>query len=182
MSLSIVECNCNELDTGHTLTYKIPPPIPSFFASIAAGADNELDRIDSSIPNAVRFMSTVPVTCPLNSNLKNISSTTLLPTPCTGTYGSYVDVITGSIIYGKVAILIFSGQVTGIVDINLTAFGIDESRRITQSLASGAILAKNNGIGGGTLHVKGWPTGYTLQLSSSVDNGIYTVIIPLLLQ
>lgn len=116
----------------------------------------------------------------LNTDLNNIFYSGQ-PASVTGSYGSYVNVKTWSIVRGTMAILFFSGQVTGTIDINLSAFGITK-RNISLLVPEGCILASAEGINGGTLYVKCYPHETSLQLRSSIDNDNYTVMIPIILE
>ena len=116
----------------------------------------------------------------LNTDLNNIFYSGQ-PASVTGSYGSYVNVKTWSIVRGTMAILFFSGQVTGTIDINLSAFGITK-RNISLLVPEGCILASAEGINGGTLYVKCYPYETSLQLRSSIDNDNYTVMIPIILE
>ena len=104
-----------------------------------------------------------------------------LPSAFTGSYGSYVNVKAASFSHGGFAILFFSGQVTGIVDIELKQFGLSETAKISSIFNSPRILVKVDGENGGTLTVKCIGNASTLQLNSSVADDYYNVLIPVLL-
>lgn len=83
--------------------------------------------------------------------------------------------------HGKFAVLCFSGQVTGTIDIPLTAFGLDKSAKVSGIFTFICTIAKADGTNGGTLTVKCYGNNPSLQLSTSVDGDYYTVLIPVLL-
>ena len=116
----------------------------------------------------------------LNTNLNSLSYTGL-PDAVTGSFGNYVNVKAGAFKHGKFAVLCFSGQVTGIVDISLTAFGLDKSAKVSAIFTSECTIAKTDGTNGGTLTVKCYGNNTSLQLRSSVDGDYYTALIPVLL-
>ena len=76
----------------------------------------------------------------------------------------------------------FSGQITGVVDISLTEFGLDSSKMISPIFGQGIKLAEAKGANGSILNVNCWGTGKTLQLYTNTSDGDYfTVLIPVLL-
>lgn len=117
----------------------------------------------------------------LNTNLNNLSYYGH-PDPVIGPYGSYVNVKACNLIKDNIGVLIFSGQVTGTIDIMLTAFGINSGRMTSSLLPDGGVLASAEGLNGGTLYVRCYPRSTAIQLRSDVDNDNYTVMIPIILE
>ena len=117
----------------------------------------------------------------LNSNLVNLGSGYLEPSPISGTYGSANSMLANTIRVHRLALIQLRGNFTGVFDIPLTSFGLhDNDRNVGSYSSNGEIIAKGVGTTNSenALFVRAFPQGASLQISASSPD-LYEVLIPL---